>query len=75
MKMNQLSVGDQVTTSSAEDATIYEVLAVDRSAGVQIAEMVRSNQVRRRPEPRWVDCSILQFTSIAQHAYQDMLPL
>lgn len=75
MKMNQVNVGDQVTTSSADDATIYEVMAVDRSAGVQIAEMIRPSQIRRRPEPRWVDCSILQYATIAQHAYQDMLPL
>jgi hypothetical protein len=75
MKINQVKVGDQVTTSSAEDATIYEVMAVDRSAGVQIVEMTRPNQIRRRPEPRWVDCSIVQYATIDQQIYQDTLPV
>ena len=67
MKINQIKIGDQVTTSSAQDATVYEVIEIERGGDVRIQEMISNTTgIRRRPSPVWIDCSALQYATIDQ---------
>lgn len=68
MKINQIKIGDQVVTNSSPEATIYEVVEIQKDGDVRIQEMVPNTVgITRRPSPVWIDCSTLQYATIDQH--------